>query len=175
MTRLHAEEDRQMGQKKADPGSAFGQGYSGAHAKIFEAANAVPRGLICLVSALELHGVISTPSKKVWVAIANKDRRPSKLPKFVRIVWMAEAPFSAGRVDYQLTGAAVVPTYSVAKAVVDCFKFRTQLQKEESKVLSPPGLLRIANSRGRADISDIRHFATICRMSNVMSPYLEML
>lgn len=175
MTRLHAVKSRQMGQKEVDPGSELRQGYSGAHAKIFEAANAVPRGLICLVSALELHGVISTPSNKVWVAIANKDRRPSKLPKFVRIVWMAEAPFSAGRVNYQLTGTAVVPTFSAAKAVVDCFKFRTQLQKEESKILSPPSLLRIANSRGRAYKSDLRHFATICRMSNVMSPYLEML
>src|ERR1039458_2364625 len=41
-----------------------------------EAAKLVPRGVICLTSALAFHELTDTIPSRVWTAIGAKDRRP---------------------------------------------------------------------------------------------------
>ena len=54
------------------------------HHTIAEVAKRVPRGVICLVSALAFHGLTDQLPKRVWIAIGRRTgRRRSTLRKFV--------------------------------------------------------------------------------------------
>ena len=48
-----------------------------ANHELAEAAKLVPKGVICLVSALAFHQLTDTIPPRVWVAIGSKDRRPA--------------------------------------------------------------------------------------------------
>ena len=48
-----------------------------ANHELAEAAKLVPKGIICLVSALAFHQLTDTIPRRVWVAIGPKDRRPA--------------------------------------------------------------------------------------------------
>lgn len=146
----------------------------GNNGRLITAIRAVPNGVICLVSALEYYGVVSTPAESVWVAIENKARKPSKVPSFVRLVWMSDLPFKAGRLNVELREGDV-PMFSVAKSLVDCFKFRGQLKSHEPGVMPPHNLLLKAAQMSRVRKSDLEEFLDICRMRNVMGPYLALL
>src|SRR4051794_445495 len=41
-----------------------------------EIAKRVPRGVICLISALQFHEITLQLARSVWVAIGEKDRKP---------------------------------------------------------------------------------------------------
>jgi hypothetical protein len=49
---------------------------AGEHHSLAEAATRVPRGVVCLLSALRYHGLTTQSPFEVWMAIGEKDRRP---------------------------------------------------------------------------------------------------
>ena len=63
-----------------------------------------------------------------------------------------------------------VPIYSVAKTIADCFKYRNKIGLDVATEA-----LRDAWRQKRCTMDSIWHYAKICRVANVMRPYLEML
>jgi len=63
-----------------------------------------------------------------------------------------------------------VRIYNAPKTVADCFKFRNKIGLD----IAIEALKDCYNQK-KADLNDLWHYALICRMSNVMKPYLEML
>jgi len=55
-----------------------------------EAAKLVPKGVICLVSALAFHQLTGTIPPRIWMAIAPKDRRPNISSPRLQIVRFRE-------------------------------------------------------------------------------------
>ncbi len=51
-----------------------------------EAAKRVPKGIVCLVSALAFHGLTDLLPPKVWMAIGSKDWAPQRSGAGIRIV-----------------------------------------------------------------------------------------
>src|SRR5690349_18542235 len=47
------------------------------HNTLAEAAKRVPHGVICLLSALQFHELTTQVPHEVWLAIANKARKPN--------------------------------------------------------------------------------------------------
>jgi len=153
--------------------------YQGVHAKIIKAARLAPKGaVICLASALELHGLYAGPTKYVWLAIRNKSRRPSRLPSYARIAWFSDEAYEAGKMMLCVADAGDVPVYSAGKTIVDCFKYRNTLASDEPK-LNPVKMLQKAvgmrRRNGTVKIEEIRQYVDKCRMANVMKPYLAAL
>ena len=58
--------------------------------------------------------------------------------------------------------------YGVAKTVADCFKHRNKIGLDVALEA-----LKDARARSKASVDDIWRFAKICRVANVMRPYLE--
>lgn len=82
----------------------------------------VPESIVCLLSALSVHGIGSQLPHQVWLAIPHKAERP-RLPNIkVRLVRFSGAAWSYG---IQRTGFEDVPARitSPARTVVDCFRF----------------------------------------------------
>lgn len=128
-----------------------------------------PNVLICLLSALQFHGLTTQSPFEVWVAIPNKARAPKIDYPPLRIFRFSGAALTEGVEEHQVDGITVRVT-CVAKTVVDCFKYRNKIGVDVAIEA-----LREAWAAKRATMDELWHYAHICRMTNVMRPYLETL
>jgi predicted transcriptional regulator of viral defense system len=135
---------------------------------IVEAARQVPRGVICLLSALRLHGLTTQMPPAVWVAIDVKARRPGAAGPPLEIVRMSGPALRAGIEERILEGVRV-HVYGPAKTVADCFKFRNRIGLD----VAIEALRDYRRRRGSVD--ELLRYAEICRVARVMRPYLEAL
>jgi hypothetical protein len=67
-------------------------------------------------------------------------------------------------------GGVTVRVYSAAKTVADCFKFRNKIGLDIAIEA-----LRDCLRQKRASINEIYRYAKVCRVSNVIRPYMEAL
>lgn len=128
------------------------------------ASKLVPRGVLCLYSALYVHKLLDKPPERVWMAIGPKDRRPRHAN--MRFVRFSRAALTEG-VERRCVEGISVRVYSVAKTLADCFKYRHKIDIR----VGIDALTRAVrdHSCGRREL---HHFAKICRVSKIMEPLL---
>jgi predicted transcriptional regulator of viral defense system len=133
------------------------------------AALAVPKGVICLISALSYHGIGTQIPRVVDVAIHKDTKRPRIGYPPVRIFWFTGHSLTAGVQTHDLDGVPV-RIYSPAKTVADCFKFRNKIGLDVALEA-----LRESRRSRLATVDELLQMAKVCRVANVMRPYLEAL
>jgi predicted transcriptional regulator of viral defense system len=139
------------------------------HQSFAEIAKLYPDVVICLLSALQFHGLTTQMPRKVWIAIDVDGRVPAKSPVRVRIVRFSGRALTEG-VETHRIGTVPVKVYSVAKTVADCFKFRNKIGTDVAVEA-----LRESLRDRRTSPDELLRFAAICRVEKVMQPYLEAL
>jgi len=127
----------------------------------------VPRGVICLVSALAFHQMTTQVPHAVYLAIAANDQAPSLQYPPLRLFWYSRAVHEGGIIETKMDGTKV-RIYSAEKTLADCFKFRNKIGID--MVVEALNLYR---QRGRMKLDQIEHYAKLCRVQRVMRPYLE--
>lgn len=132
-----------------------------------EAAKLVPNGVICLLSALNFHNLTTQDPFEIWMAIGRGAHRPRVESPPLRIHYFSGPALTEGVEEHRIEGATV-RVYNVAKTVADCFKFRNKIGLDVALEA-----LRECRRERRATIDEIWHYAEICRVTKVMSPYLE--
>jgi len=132
-------------------------------------ASAVPHGVVCLLSALRLHGIATQAPHEVWLALDRKARKPAHPPTRVRIVRFSGAMLTYGIQTRRILGVQVRMT-SPARTVVDCFRYRNKLGLD----LALEALRDALRSR-IATVEDLVRAAEICRAGTVMKIYLQAL
>jgi len=137
------------------------------HHSLVEPAFRSPRGVICLLSALQFHGLTTQQPAVVWFAIANKSQPPKTVESRLRIVRMSPATLAAGAEIHHIEGVPV-QIFCPAKTIADCFKFRNQVGLDVALEGLHDGYRRRMFST-----ADLLHYAKLCRVANVMRPYLE--
>lgn len=137
------------------------------HRSLVEATRLVPSGVICLLSALQFHGLTTQAPFEVWLAIDHKARMPKSESPSMRIVRFTGLALSYGIEEHIVEGARV-RVYSVAKTVADCFKFRNKVGLDVAIEA-----LRDCLRQKKANRDELWGAAKVCRMTNVMQPYLE--
>jgi hypothetical protein len=85
----------------------------------------------------------------------------------VRTVYFSGAALTEGTDTHKIDGVSV-RIYSPAKTVADCFKYRNKIGAE----LAVEGLKDYLKQHPRG-ADALWRFAKVCRVSNVMRPYLE--
>jgi predicted transcriptional regulator of viral defense system len=149
--------------------------YAGAEAEITEhhslaeAATRVPRGVVCLLSALAFHGLTDELPFEVWMAVPKGAWRPKRGSPPLRIVHMSGAAMTEGVETHTIEGVEV-RIYSPAKTVADLFKFRSSVGLDVAV-----GALREVIRRKKAKPNELWQAAKVCRVSRVMQPYFEAL
>jgi predicted transcriptional regulator of viral defense system len=89
----------------------------------------VPNSIVCLLSALRVHGIGTQAPAEVWLAIPHKARKP-RLPEIrLRVVRFSGPAWSVGVQDTTFEGVPARIT-SPARTVVDCFRFERLLGPE---------------------------------------------
>ncbi len=139
------------------------------HRSLAEASKRVPKGVICLLSALRFHNLTTQSAFEVWLAIGEKSWRPRLEYPPLRIVRFSKAALHAGVESHQVKGVTV-HVYSPAKTVADCFKYRNKIGLD----VAIEALKECLRAR-HCTVDDLWHYAATCRVRNVMRPYLESL
>ena len=132
-------------------------------------SSAVPGGIVCLLSALRLHGIGTQAPHEIWLALERKARKPARLPARVRIVRFSGAMLTYGIETRSILDVPVRVT-SPARTVVDCFRYRSKLGLDVALEA-----LRDAVHSRKATVDEIMRAAEVCRARTVMKTYLEAL
>jgi len=134
-----------------------------------EVAKRVPKAVICLLSALAFHEITTQSPASVWIALRKGARTPALASPSLRIVRLSEPSLTEGIENHKTEGVPV-RVYSAAKTVADCFKFRNKIGLDVA-IEALKDCLR----QKRASVNEIYRYAKICRVSNVIRPYMEAL
>ena len=134
-----------------------------------EVAKRVPEAILCLLSALAFHELTTQSPAEVWIALGKGARKPAILSPSLRVVRLTEPSLSEGVEEHTVEGVPV-RVYSAAKTVADCFKFRNKIG-----LYVAIEALKDSLRQKKATINDIYRYAKICRVSNVIRPYMEAL
>lgn len=138
-----------------------------SHRSLAEVAKSVPGGVVCLLSALRFHGLTTQSPSEVWIAVDGHAWKSRNTSFPVRTVYFSGPALVEGVEIHKIDGVAV-KIYSAAKTVADCFKYRNKIGSEVA-VEALKDYLKQHRRGGDA----LWHFAKVCRVSNVMRPYLE--
>ncbi|MDK9720406.1 MAG: type IV toxin-antitoxin system AbiEi family antitoxin domain-containing protein [Rhodospirillales bacterium] len=132
-----------------------------------EAAKIVPKGVICLISALSYHELTLQMPPHVWVAIENRTRQPKPDYPPMRFVRFSPKALSEG-IDQHLIEGVPVRITNPARTIIDCFRFRNKIGVDIAI-----SALREALRKRRCTADDIMKHAKELRIASVVRPYLE--
>lgn len=127
----------------------------------------IPHGVVCLLSALQFHGITTQLPSEVWIALERGAWRPRVTDIRLRVIFLATLLMTAGAQDYEIEGGTLT-VFTPARTVVDCFKFRNKIGLDVALEA-----LREVRHRRLTTADELWHFAKLCRVANVMRPYLE--
>jgi predicted transcriptional regulator of viral defense system len=144
------------------PGRALSE-----HRSLAEVTLRVPRGVVCLLSALRVHGIGTQAPFEVWMAIPPHSPTPKLDQPALRVVRMSGPALTEGVDRIEIDGVQV-PIFNAAKTVVDCFKYRNKIGLDVALEA-----LRDGWSQRKLSMDSLWHYATVDRVANVMRPYLE--
>ncbi len=133
------------------------------------ACKQIPRGVVCLLSALQFHELGTQAPFEVWMAIDVRARRPKQDDLPLHIVRFSGQALEAGIETHRVEGVSL-RVYGVAKTVADCFKFRNKIGLDVALEA-----LRDAWRRQLVSMDALWRYGQICRVARVMQPYLESL
>ena len=134
-----------------------------------EVAKRVPEAVLCLLSALVFHEITTQNPASVWIALRQGARTPALNSPSLRLVRLSGPSLTEGVENHRIEGVPV-RVYSAAKTVADCFKFRNKIGLDVAIEA-----LKDSLRQKKASINEIHRYAKICRVSNVIRPYLESL
>jgi predicted transcriptional regulator of viral defense system len=134
-----------------------------------EVARRVPGSVFCLLSALAFHEITTQNPASVWIALPNGARRPAISTPSLRVVRLSGPSLTEGIENHKVEGVPI-RVYSVAKTVADCFKFRNKVGLDVAIEA-----LKDALREKKATVNEIYRYAKVCRVSNVIRPYMEAL
>lgn len=134
-----------------------------------EVTKRVPRGVICLLSALQAHGMTSEAPHAVWVLIDRQARTPKVSSPTLEVVRASGAALEHGVETRVLDGVKVRLT-TPAKTVADCFRFRRHVGLEVALAA-----LKDYLRKRKGSVDALIEAARADRIYAFMRPYLEAL
>lgn len=134
-----------------------------------EAAKRVPHAIICLLSALQFHGLTTESPNAVWILIDRRARLPKlDYPKLE--VVRASGPAREYGVEIRIIDGVKVQLTTPAKTVADCFRFRRHVGLEVALTA-----LRDYLKTRKGNIDALLEAARADRIHSFMLPYVEAL
>ncbi|MDM0081639.1 AbiEi antitoxin N-terminal domain-containing protein [Variovorax sp. J31P179] len=144
------------------PGRAISE-----HRSLAEIALRVPRGVVCLLSALRVHGIGTQAPSAVWLALPSNVPAPRIDQPALRAIRMSGPALTEG-MEHLLIDGVQVPVFNAAKTVADCFKYRNKIGLDVALEALHDGW-----AQRKLTMDALWHYASVDRVANVMRPYLE--
>lgn len=128
-------------------------------------AHKVSKGVICLISALEFHGLTTEIAHQIYIALPEGVKSP-RLNLPIRYFRFSTQAHQAG-IEKAIVDNVKINVYGKAKTVADCFKFRNKIGKD----VAIAGLREYLSEGG--GLSELLEYARINRVEKVITPYIE--
>ncbi len=127
----------------------------------------VPRGVICLITALAIHELTTQIPHSIDIALPPGSWTP-RLPRIpIRVYRFSGSSMTEGIETRSLEGVAL-RVFNPEKTLADCFKFRNKIGID---VVTEA--LQKYRTRRRQDLNALMRYAEIDRVSRVIRPYIE--
>lgn len=126
-----------------------------------------PQAVFCLLTALQFHELTTQLPRQVWIALPQGSHAPRMEYPPIKLIQYTGDAFTQG-IETHRSDQVDIRVYSVAKTVADCFKHRNKIGLDVALEA-----LKDARSQKKASADDLWRYAKICRVANVMRPYLE--
>ena len=146
-----------------------GSGATGEHAGLAEVCRAVPDGVICLLSALDYHGLTTFNPSEVYIAIPHGAKPPRIFYPPIKPFFFRER-FYTPAIELVQTPAGEIRIYSREKTICDMFRYRRKLG-EDLAMESLKQYLKLKD----ASVAKLLEYAAVCQARTVMMPYLKAL
>ena len=134
-----------------------------------EVAKRVPSAVFCLLTALRFHNLGTQNPPDVWLALNRGSARPRLDRPRLRVMRFSGKAFTEGIEMHKIENVPVRVT-NPAKTVADCFKYRNKVGLDVALEA-----LREGWRSRKTTADDLWRYAKVCRVANVMRPYMETL
>jgi len=132
-----------------------------------EAAALVPKGVVCLTSALQFHELTLQMPSEVWMAIDRTAWRPRIDYPPVRFVRFSGTALTDGIKRHRIEGIEV-PITDPARTIVDCFRYRAKIGLDVALEGLREGL-----RQHKVTSDHLWRYATKMRVWSILKPYVE--
>lgn len=129
----------------------------------------IQKGVVCLISALAHYDLTTQIPHEISIALPKGMKEPIIHYPPISYYHFSGDAYSEGVESDKIDGVDV-SIYSVEKTIADCVKFRNKLGKDV--------IIEMFKSYGSSkhkDIEKVIHYSKICRVFNVILPYLEII
>ena len=123
--------------------------------------------MVCLISALALHDLTTQIPHEVWLAVPRDSEPPRVDYPPILVFRYADTAFTEG-IEIEKIDDTPVRVYSREKTLADCFKYRNKIGLDTAVEA-----LKRYKQQGRINADALMRYAQICRVANVIRPYLE--
>lgn len=137
------------------------------HESLTTIATRVPQAVFCLLTALQFHALTTQLPRQVWIAMPRGSHVPRIDYPPLKMIQVSDAVYAAG-IEVVERNQVPLRVYGAARTVVDCFKHRNKIGLDVALEA-----LRDVRAQRKASTDELWHYAKICRVANVMRPYLE--
>jgi predicted transcriptional regulator of viral defense system len=127
----------------------------------------VPQAVFCLLSALQFHELTTQLPRQQWIAMPRGSHTPKIKYPPITMVQFTGVAYDEG-IETHLCDQVPIKVYGVAKTIADCFKHRNRIGIDVALEA-----LKQARQEKKVSSSELWHYAKVCRVTNVMRPYLE--
>jgi len=141
----------------------------GSQIDLAHVALRVPKGVVCLISALDFHELTTQIPHAIYLALPNQAEKPRLEYPPLRLFWLSPKPYAMGIEEHRIEGVTV-QIYCLEKTIADCFKFRNKIGLDVALEA-----LKEALRYRRCTIEGLLWYAHIDRVERVIRPYLETL
>ena len=133
-----------------------------SHPDLIAVSLLIPKGVVCLITALSFHEVTDEIPYYTDVAIPAQSRAKEIQDPPIRYYRFSQKSWDAGIEEHDIDGHKI-RVYSLAKTLADCFKFRNQIGMDVAR-----SALKNAFEQKKVSHREIMKYAKICRVTNVM-------
>ncbi|MCW8451804.1 type IV toxin-antitoxin system AbiEi family antitoxin domain-containing protein [Legionella quinlivanii] len=130
-------------------------------------ASRVPQAVFCLLTALQIYDLTTQLPRKVWISMPKGSHVPKMDYPPLKMVQYSDEAFSEG-IEIIESDNIKLRVYNLAKTIADCFKHRNKIGLDVAIEA-----LKEAYSKNKVTVDELWHYAKICRVANVMRPYIE--
>ena len=145
---------------------------------VAETLKRVPHAAVCLLTALQIHGLTTELPHAVWILIETHARAPASTTTKLEVIRASGAALSHGVEERTIEGVRAKLT-TPAKTVADCFRYRRHVGLDVALAALREYLARGRSpkraSAGDFSVDALLRAAKADRIASVVRPYLEAL
>jgi len=138
--------------------------------ELLEVKKIVPKGVVCLLSALSYYGLTTYNPWEYYIAIHRDDFRP-KLPDYppINIFYFSDRQYNIGMKEISVNGN-IIKIYDIEKTICDCIRYRNKIGTDVVK----EAINQYIKNKER-DIDKLLEYAKITGAQTIIKKYLEVL